>query len=417
MNIVWIYELAVEGAKNLYRHKLRSTLTILGIVFGVGAVITMMGIGEGAQRTVLKEIGGLGLRNIIIDSVQPTISLKSDNSQNSRRGSVLNFGLTKRDVLRIQSALPDSNYAICHMVKGKIFFGAKRINAKALGVPSVYFKFFRTTIIDGTLFHELNDANMHRVAVITEEVAKAMNIPGGPINEKIRIGKNLFTVIGIVDMPVKKAEGAIFIPYSTADGLYGKLSVQYEAGSSDMTRNEVGQLVIQLQDENMISAAAPIVDRIIRDQHPADDFSITVPMDLLKARQRTQRILNLVLLLIAAISLVVGGIGIMNIMLAIVTERIPEIGIRRALGATGQDILFQFLAEAIVLSSAGGLMGCLMGFILVPIASLWTGWEGVITPGAAIVSIAVAWLVGVTFGITPALRASKLEHVSCLRNE
>lgn len=416
MNMIWITELAVEGARNLSRHKLRSTLTILGIVFGVAAVITMLGIGEGAQQTVLREIGGLGLRNVIVDSNQPTVSALNDSSQTTR-SRILNYGITTRDAARIRSALPDADITISHLAKGKIYSGAKRINARALGVSPDYFRFFQTRIIEGSLFHAVNNDNRHRVAVITEEVAKAMNIPGGPINQNIRIGQNLFTVIGIVEMPLRRAEGAIFLPYSTARDLYGTFSIQIEAGSSNFSRNEIGQLVARLPDENMISEAATVIERLMKETHPADDFSITVPMDLLRTRQRTQRILNLVLIVIAAISLVVGGIGIMNIMLAIVTERIPEIGTRRALGATENDILLQFLAEAIVLSTAGGIVGCLLGFAMVPLASRWIGWPGIITPSAAIMSIAVAWLVGVIFGIAPAVRAAKMDPVSCLRYE
>ena len=142
-----------------------------------------------------------------------------------------------------------------------------------------------------------------------------------------------------------------------------------------------------------------------------------VPLDLLQSKQRTQRVLNMVLIAIAAISLLVGGIGIMNIMLAVVTERIPEIGVRRAIGASQHDIMWQFLAETVVLSSAGGLIGVLLGAAMVPVASQFTGWPGVFTPGAVIVALVVSWLVGVVFGLAPAVQAARLKPVECLRYE
>ena len=185
----------------------------------------------------------------------------------------------------------------------------------------------------------------------------------------------------------------------------------------EFTRSDLGQIILRVASEDQVPAAATLVRRNLEMNHPQGDFKLTVPLEILSTKQRTQRILNLVLIAIAAISLVVGGIGIMNIMLAVVTERIPEIGIRRAIGATREDILYQFLAETVTLSSIGGVLGCLCGFILVPLASKFTGWPGVITPGAVIASLAVSWLVGLVFGMAPAIRASRMDPVEALRYE
>jgi putative ABC transport system permease protein len=188
-----------------------------------------------------------------------------------------------------------------------------------------------------------------------------------------------------------------------------------EAGSYEGSQVELGQAIIHLPDEDQVPGAAEIVRRTLSMNHRNADYALTVPLDLLASKQKTQRILNLVLMVIAGISLLVGGIGIMNIMLAIVAERIPEIGVRRAIGASQRDILLQFLVETVVLSTVGGLMGCALGFVAVPLASVWTGWTGVMTPGAVLISLAVAWLVGVVFGIAPAIRAARLDPVECLR--
>jgi putative ABC transport system permease protein len=418
VNAFWAAELGRDGARNLVRHKLRSTLTLLGVVFGVGAVITMLGIGEGAQRTVLREIGGLGLRNVLVDSVQPTEAERERPSAGGRRGMVmLRYGLTERDVGQIRGVLPGVETAVAHLVKAKVFHRSRRLDASVLGVTPDYFGLFETRVLQGGLLAVIHDRDRHRVAVVNEAVDRDFPAPGGALGQTVRIGVHDFQVVGVCRVPTPRDRTLVFIPYGTARALYGDTTIKRESGSMEFTSTEVGQLVLRLPDEAAVEPAAAVVTRVLAANHTAPDYAVTVPMDLLRAKQRTQRILNLVLIAIAAISLLVGGIGIMNIMLAIVTERIPEIGIRRAIGASRRDILWQFLTETVVLSTVGGLVGCGLGFVTVPLASRWIGWPGVITPPVVVAALAVSWLVGVVFGLAPALRAARLSPVECLRFE
>jgi putative ABC transport system permease protein len=418
MNAIWAMELVKDGTRNLLRHKMRSTLTLLGVVFGVGAVVTMLAIGEGAQRTVLKEIEGLGLNNIILDSIQPPEASREDSGTPSRRGmSLFSYGLTERDVARIQALLPSASVAVGHLVKQKVYRGSMRVDAKVLGVRPDYFGLFQHSMAGGRMLSEIADLNGQPVAVLTETAAQALGGIGGAVGATIRIGGDYFEVIGVVRMPSRLSAAGVFIPYRTAQRLFGMTSMKRESGSMELTRTEVGQVVVRMPSELQIAEASEAIGRMIRDTHTKSDVATLVPLDLLQSKQRTQRVLNMVLIAIAAISLLVGGIGIMNIMLAVVTERIPEIGVRRAIGASQQDILWQFLAETVVLSSAGGLVGVLLGAAMVPLASKFTGWPGVFTPGAVIVALAVSWLVGVVFGLAPAVQAARLRPVECLRYE
>ena len=208
MNVLWALELAKDGSRNLVRHKLRSTLTLLGVVFGVGAVITMLAIGEGGQRTVLKEIEGLGLNNILIDSVQPPEALRQ--TQSDQQGiRLFQYGLTERDLDQIRATFPDAGTAVGHLVKQKVYRRSTRVDSTALGVPADYFNLFRTEVIYGRLLSPLDDASRERVAVLTESVAESL-VPGGrAVGEKIRIGPHYFEVVGVARMPSVKSSGTV----------------------------------------------------------------------------------------------------------------------------------------------------------------------------------------------------------------
>lgn len=409
-------ELVQNGLRSLLRHKLRSFLTLLGVFFGVAAVITMQGIGEGAQRTVLRDIAGLGLRNIIIDSTQPQYSPNDQRAERKRKGIVqLQYGLLDRDIAQIRAAIPDVKLTLAQLVKYDVYQLSRRLDARTIGVAPDYFDFFDVTLLDGRLLSHLDNQEMRHVCVVTAPLAAYAQNSVRDSRPRLKIGKHYFDIVGVIQIASHQTQPIVFIPFATARGLYGLNTLKHEAGSVEFTRQEVGQIVLSADAEEKIPAVAAAIQRTLDANHPQGDFKVTVPLEILQARQRTQRILNLVLIAIAAISLIVGGIGIMNIMLAVVTERIPEIGVRRALGATQRDILLQFLAETVTLSSLGGILGCAAGIATVPIASKFIGWEGVITPSAVIVSVLVSWTVGLIFGIAPAMRASRLDPVTALR--
>jgi putative ABC transport system permease protein len=417
VNLIRFGEFATVGARNLLRHKLRSLLTLLGVLFGVAAVITMLGIGEGAQRSVLREISGLGLNNLIADSVQPTAAEVNTSSTRRRGPQILDFGLTTRDVEQMRVLFPEAEITVTHRINQRIYHGGQRIDATARGVTPDYFRFFDTVLLAGRLPGAVDEAERRRIAVVTEDLARLYQ-PGESLDRRpLRIGGVFVDVVGVIRQPAQGGRPLVLMPYRTARTSFGQTSIKREAGSVEFTRSELGQMIVRFASEDAIPAASALARRALDAVHPRGDVRLTVPLEILETKQRTQRILNLVLLTIAAISLVVGGIGIMNIMLAVVTERIPEIGIRRALGATQRDILYQFLAETVTLSTVGGLLGVVAGFVLVPVASRFTGWEGVITPGSVVVSLAVSWLVGLVFGMAPAVRAARMDVVEALRHE
>lgn len=415
MNLVRFSEFFGSGLRSLLRHKLRSFLTLLGVFFGVAAVITMLGIGEGAQRSVMREISGLGLNNIIVESVQARQPQESSTS--ARRGPrMLTYGVTRRDSEQLRGVFPEAEITQAHAVRARVYHNSRRLDAAVRGVFPEYFDYFQTELLAGRLPGDLDEEKSSRVVMVSEALAHLYQ-PGDTLARRpLRIGNAYFDVIGVVRQSAQGNPSFILMPYRTARLTFGLTTIRREAGSFEFTRTEIGQLVLRFEDENQIPRYAEIVKSTLTRNHPEGDYELVVPLEILATKQRTQRILNLVLITIAAISLIVGGIGIMNIMLAVVTERIPEIGIRRALGATRQDILYQFLAETVTLSSVGGLLGCLCGFIAVPLASRLMGWEGVITPGAVMISLAVSWLVGLIFGMAPASRAARMDPVEALRH-
>lgn len=417
MNVVRFSEFMSSGARNLLRHKLRSLLALLGVFFGVSAVITMLGIGEGAQRSVMREISGLGLNNVIAESVQPTQPQQTTSTSNRRRGlRQLEFGLNERDYAQLKSMFPEAELTRAHVVREKVYRQGRLVDAKVLGVAPDYFDYFETGVVAGRLLGAVDDFERRRVVVVSEGLTDLFQAEDTLARRPIQVGRYFFEVAGVIRQPAQGATPFVLMPYQTARSTFGTSTLRRDTGSMEYTRTDIGQIVLRFIDESVIPGVAGVLKQMMERNHPEGDVKLVVPLEILEAKQRTQRILNLVLITIAGISLLVGGIGIMNIMLAVVTERIPEIGIRRALGATRRDILYQFLAETITLSTVGGLLGCLCGFIVVPLASRFIGWEGVITPGAVMLSLAVSWLVGLVFGMAPALRAAKMDPVEALRH-
>ncbi|MDA0990837.1 MAG: ABC transporter permease, partial [Verrucomicrobia bacterium] len=389
MPFLTLIELLRESLRNVKRHKLRSTLTLLGVVFGVASVITMLAIGEGAQRTVLKEIASLGLQNIIIDSVKPAeAALATSNS--SRGPRLLQYGLTNRDAERIQALDPDAVLTRAQRVTGKAYFGSRRLDAEIMGVTPTYFELLESHRLAGTSLTPLHERDHHRVAVITRAVADAMPSLGGAVGSVIRVGALHLNVIGIVELPSQQGQASIFMPASTARAAFGTTTIKAEAGSYEFSKSEIGRVIIHAADEDTVRPLSEAVARTLELTHPTADYTMTVPLSILESKRRTQQVFNLVLIAIAAISLLVGGIGIMNIMLATVMERIREIGIRRAIGASKRDIFWQFLTETLTLSSLGGVMGIVLGVGMVPLASDWTNWPGVITTGSVLMSLLVS---------------------------
>jgi putative ABC transport system permease protein len=416
VHVTWIIELVRDGLRSLVRHRIRSTLTLLGVIFGIASVTTMIAVGEGAQRTVLREIESLGLKNIILDSVKPT-EIESDRPGQPSRRSVLSYGITETDARQIAGITPHSSVSIAHRVSQKIYSDGARIDASVLGVAPEYFNLFGSELLAGARLAEMHETLRHTVAVVTPDVADELRGLGSAVGKIIKVGPKYFRVIGVMSVPGRTTSGTVFVPYGTARALFGTSTYKWESGSFEATRTEVGRLVVHSEREDSVLGLAKAVERVLEMNHETEDVVVTIPLDVLRSKQRTQRVFNIVLITIAAISLVVGGIGIMNIMLAIVMERTREIGIRRAIGARKRDVFLQFLVETVTLSTLGGMLGVLLGIVMMPVAASWTGWESVLTPWAVIAALVVSWTVGVVFGTAPAIRAAQLDPVEALRYE
>jgi putative ABC transport system permease protein len=318
---------------------------------------------------------------------------------------------------QIRAACPTAQITPVHAVRQRVQGGNRPIEARVLGVEPVYFDRIKAVCVSGRLLSEPDNENRHAVAIISVEMAEALRRQGNLGAQSLVIGRQAFHVVGIVRIPGQATANTVLVPYRTATSLFGSVLAKRESGRSEMTRVDIGRLLITAPSEDDVPTVAATVRRTMERNHTRGDYAITVPLDLLRSKQRSRRALNFALVSIASISLLVGGIGIMNIMLAIVTERIPEIGLRRAIGARRSDILMQFLAETVTLSTLGGLAGCLLGWAAVRVATQWTDWPGIITPESVVLSMGVAWIVGLVFGLAPAIRAARFDPVTALRYE
>jgi len=317
--MTWILQLVRDSIRDIIRHKLRSILALLGIVFGIAAVITILGIGEGAQRTVLKEMSVMGLRNVIAESVKP-----KDPGPKGRRGYTRNdYGLTHKDLKQIRGALPEgSNTYLARILPETVSFGSETFEPPIFAVPPEYYEIFNAEVEEGIRHNHVHEDSEQFVCVANREFADDLEVPGGIIGERIKIGFNYFECIGVIDIPIHKGKPYVYLPLATANKFYSTATLDQREGSSrEFTKVEIGQIVAQVPEESLVPATVKLVEKTLKANHRRDDYKLTVPLQLLESKQKTQRVLNLVLVAIALISLIVGGIGIMNIMLANVSER------------------------------------------------------------------------------------------------
>ncbi len=403
------------AVSNLYAHKLRTFLTMLGMIFGVGAVIAMLSIGAGAEKESLALIDTMGLRNIIIRDRE----FKEEDLKKIRENSL---GLALRDVQAIEAVAPDiETYSARKRVKPfQIFsFKGKSDDSNVIGVTPSYFRSAKYDLAAGSFFAEPDERDFEQFCVIGSRVKQKLFGYESPVGRQLKIDKLWFTVIGVLaDNTLTKDEfegvkiqdysNDIFIPLATA--LKKFEPKRFEA--------ELDEAVITLKNTEAIKSSALLISQVLANTHGREnDYSLIVPRELLEQNQRTQRIFNVVMSAIASISLLVGGIGIMNIMLANILERTREIGVRRAIGAKRRDIWQQFLIEALTISLIGGLTGILFGFGVSRVVALYAQWSTVVTGTSIALSFGVAAATGLIFGIYPAVRASRLNPVEALRYE
>jgi putative ABC transport system permease protein len=418
-------ELINEALRNLGRHKLRSLLTTLGIIFGVASVLAMVAIGEGARRAILDQIQELGVKNIIINAKKPP---EEQNVKQETESYTLRYGLTFRDARQIEATLPMVDEVVgVHDIEKWIWFKSRRIAAKVRGVPPDYFRHLRLEPFLGRTLDERDDLERRRVCVIRSRLLREARYVGDPLKLDLKIGTVYFRVVGVLpdfefQSPNKAVLGIddrameVYVPFETAIDRFGLESSTRRSGTYESTRVELHQIVCSVHSEDDVMRAARCIQAVLTSLHKKKDYEITVPLELLQSQQRTQKVFNIVLPIIAGISLLVGGIGILNIMLASITERTREIGIRRAIGASGRDITTQFLIETVTLAMIGGVLGVVAGIGGAFVLKTATQWHAVITPWALVLSMGVSCVTGVVFGIYPARRAAAMDPIEALRH-
>ena len=415
--------------KNLWLHRLRSLLTMLGIVFGVGSVIAMLAISEGASFEAQERIKNLGSQNIILRSVKPPEEQKV--SEKTTQSAVLTYGLTYLDIRRIRSTIPGVGIIVPgRIVREYAWNISRQVDCDITATVPWYPEMRNHRVAQGRFFSELDMDACASVCVLGAEAVKALFPITSPLGCDVRVGANYYRVIGVMEPLAKTAKtdvtqagsGAptayqIFIPLETAKVRFGEVLVKERSGSFEAQKVELHEVTIKVVTPERVISVADAVKALLKRHHKKQDYEVVVPLELLKEAERTKRNFSIVLGSIAAISLLVGGIGIMNIMLATVTERTREIGIRRALGAKRRDIITQFLVEAVMLSGVGGIFGIVMGLSIPTLVTWFAGMKTIITFWSPLLAFSISALVGVIFGLYPAQRAARMDPVEALRHE
>ncbi|TAH37425.1 MAG: FtsX-like permease family protein [Planctomycetota bacterium] len=411
------------GVSSLLLHKLRSLLTTLGVLFGVSSVIAMLAIGEGASAEAQEQIRQLGSQNVILRSVKPPDDLVS--SQQSRISS---YGLTEGDLERVRGTFPWVRRVVpVRQLQQEVRFEERVLSPRVLATVPSYLDVTGRVLFEGRFLSEQDERETANVCVLGYEVARHLFPLRSPIGQRVKIGSDYFTVVGTIvprvplgsDAPAPGSEvtGEVLIPLSTGWRWFGKLQVKIRSGSRDMEEVALHEIIAEVDRPEHVEAAAAAAREMLTRSHKKRDYEVVVPLELLLRAQETKRIFNIVLGSIAGISLLVGGIGIMNVMLATVTERTREIGIRRALGAKRRHIVVQFLVETVVLSVGGGLVGILLGLAIPLAVEHWAEMRTIVTPTAPMLAFGISAGIGVLFGLYPAWRAANMDPVEALRHE
>jgi putative ABC transport system permease protein len=425
------------GIKNLMLHKLRSLLTALGVILGVGSVIAMLAVGEGSKKEALERIRSLGANNVIIRSVKPNLDESNERkptnegSQSANRPRVVKFGLEHEDLDRLRSNLPTIERAVpVALIKTDASRQQNLIrNARVLGTTPEFLEIKNLEMGRGSFVTAAHIHSAWNVAILGEGAARKLFQFVDPLEKTIFVGGDVYRVIGVLASQDSgnNTPGAvgqsdlnddIYVPITCVQRRLGEIREIPAGGGLNFEHSELSEITLTVTEERFVSQTAEMARQLLIRTHPdANDFSIQVPLELLQQANEEKRMWNIVLGSIASISLLVGGIGIMNIMLASVTERTREIGIRRALGATKRAISVQFLVETILLSSVGGVIGVIVGITIPTIVSYLTDLETVISWYSVVLSFGISVGIGIVFGWYPAQRAASLDPIEALRHE
>ena len=421
------------GIKSLWMHKLRSTLTTLGIIFGVSSVIAMLAIGEGASRQAQEQIARLGSRNIIIKTVPPP----EDQEVSSQNESMRVYGLTYLDAERFRNSLPNVEVVVpSRRLAQQAWYRNRKVAIEVIGTVPWYPEISPVRVISGRFLSSIDMHHKQGLCVIDEKVARELFVFDDPLGQDVKITGDYYRVVGVVsvadtvsavktiDNGAEKGKsqgganvGNIYIPLTTMKNRFGEISLQFGAGGHSIEKVELQEVIVKVGSINEVLSTRDTLETILSRFHKKDDYQVVVPLELLKQAKQTQRLFSIVLGSIAAISLLVGGIGIMNIMLATVSERTREIGIRRALGARRRDIIIQFLTETLMLTFLGGILGISLGSLIPFLVTRFGQTPTVITGISLVLAFGISGAVGIIFGIYPAYRAANMDPIESLRHE
>lgn len=405
------------GFENLLLHKLRSLLTMLGMIFGVAAVVSMLSIGAGAQQKVLALIEQLGVHNLIVEAKE---TLERQANQKIRRISpgltFQDYRVIRENVSNVVAATPRKRFTPSNLIPKP-----QQEQPVVYGVNTIYPQIAGLHLIAGRFLDAEEDAYAGPVCVLGARAKSSLFGAANAIGQYVKVNEQWFRVIGVVGpqlstqtetagIPSQDTNNLIYVPLSAA-------TLRLEDTYSSL-RDEIDGIYLRLAPGADSSGVADIVRGVLNtSHHDAGDFNVIVPAELLAEQKRTERLFNTVMVAIASISLLVGGIGIMNIMLASILERTREIGLRRAVGARQIDIIRQFVIEAVMISLVGGILGVLFGFGMSRLIALLAGWSTIVTLASILLAFLVSISVGLVFGIYPAVKAARLNPVEAIRYE
>lgn len=426
------------GFEAILANKLKSLLTALGIIFGVAAVISMLAIGNGAQQEILQLIEMVGVNNIVITPI-----IEQEESSEEDKGTLQKFskGLTLSDVDAIKEILPcikDVSPEVSF--DSYVIQNGRRKSARLVGITPSYFDMFGLELSQGTFFGERQNEYGEKVCIIGEGIKSKLFSNSNPVGKYIKSGNIWLKIVGVIKKRYYNSSGddniwmsnsneSIYIPVKTMILRYKNRALVTVGGNNGNNKengentepvnyNQLDRVIVQVAKTEYLNPSVDLLNRMmLRRHYGVQDFEITVPELLLKQQQNTKDIFNIVLVAIASISLIVGGIGIMNIMLASVMERIREIGVRMAVGANRKDIIAQFLSESTIISLTGGIFGIFLGIGISKLITHFQNILTIVTPFSVIVAFTISVAVGIIFGIMPARRAAGRDPVESLRHE
>jgi len=434
----------IVALEAVFTNQLRAFLTALGILFGVAAVISMLAIGAGAQKELMDQMALIGTNNIVVKAIVDPGEGNDDEAEQKRPFSP---GLSLGDITNLRTIPTIDKISPEIILPVSVIREGKLKKAKCIGIENTFFDLNNLEIESGTFFHKSHLASGAPVCIIGKNIQAQFFNNGNPIGKQIKCGNTWLKVIGVLGkrlaskqsltaLGIRDYNSDIYVPIQTAlirvknralltSSMFNKKGNNFMGSDDDSNKNQgpinyhqLDRLVIRVKETELLQSTADVVARILRRRHwDVIDYEVSVPELLIKQQQRTQDLFNYVLGAIAGISLLVGGIGIMNIMLASVLERIKEIGLRRSLGATQGDIVQQFVFEAVFISLIGGVIGVMLGVFLAHMIAQLADIPTIVTTTSIVLSFGVSATIGLIFGIVPARRAAQLDPITALRND